>query len=435
MKQIVAIAFLLATGLLARFAPAATHPSVDPEPTARPNVIVLIVDDLGYDDVGFHGGAVRTPVIDRMARTGLELTRFYAYPVCAPSRAAIMTGRTLERMGETKNLLYDGGLSLDERLMPQAFGDAGYQTWLVGKWHLGGSVNPAHLPHRRGFDTFYGFLGGTVDAYEHVQPRRQIPDWQRNGEQIREQGYCTDLLTDEAVRLIEGRDDERPFFLVLSFRAVHRPLQPPPGTTADGMSRRALYVAMVEHLDQAIGRVIETLEREAITEKTLLLFLSDNGGRQAPRGAASNAPWRGGKRTMLEGGIRVPAVLSWPGVIEGNRRSDQPISVLDIFPTLAAAAHVDPGVAQPLDGVNLWPALMRGEIVERPPLAISHDGAAVIDGRWKLIRKPNGRLVLYDLEDDVREETNLAAARPDVVERLFPLLPSPRPLVSDAAAD
>jgi arylsulfatase A-like enzyme len=117
-KQIVAIAFLLATGLLARFAPAATHPSVDPEPTARPNVIVLIVDDLGYDDVGFHGGAVRTPVIDRMARTGLELTRFYAYPVCAPSRAAIMTGRTLERMGETKNLLYDGGLSLDERLMP-----------------------------------------------------------------------------------------------------------------------------------------------------------------------------------------------------------------------------------------------------------------------------------------------------------------------------
>jgi arylsulfatase A-like enzyme len=436
LKHVITIACLVAAGILVCSAAAATRPSVDLGPTTRPNVIILIVDDLGYEDVGFNGGAVRTPVIDRLARTGLELTRFYTYPVCAPSRAALMTGRTLERMGETKNLLQDGGLSLDEHLMPQAFSDAGYQTWLVGKWHLGGFEDPAHLPHRRGFDTFYGFLGGTIDAYAHVHPQRRIADWQHNGEQLREQGYCTDLLTAEAVRLIEGRDDERPFLLVLSFRAVHAPLQPPPGTIADGMSGRALYVAMLEYLDQAIGRVIEALEREAVRERTLVLFLSDNGGRQPPGGVASNAPWRGGKNRVLEGGIRVPAVLCWPGVIEGGRRSDLPISVLDVFPTLAAAAHVDPGVAQPLDGVCLWPAIARAEIVERPPIAISHVASVVIDGRWKLIRnKPRGALALYDLASDVRERNNLAVVHPEIVERLSRLLPAPRPLVPDTDDD
>ncbi len=401
-----------------------------------PNVVLIVADDLGWNDVGYHGSEIRTPNIDQIASRGVELDRFYVYPTCSPTRSALLTGRSALRTGITRPItgFTEGGLPLDEKLLPEFFRDAGYQTFLVGKWHLGGS-RAEYFPQNRGFDHFYGFLSGFVDYYDHSFIGGI--DWQRNGRTLREEGYATDLITDEAVRLLRERDPERPTFLLVAYGAPHGP-QAAPQQDVDRYAEiededRRVYAAMVHRMDVGIGRILETLAKQELRDDTLVLFMSDNGGGGV--GLASfvphssdgrNDPLRNGKASPYEGGIRVPAALWWPGVLDGGRKSAQVISVHDLLPTLAEASQIPVGDHKPLDGESRWSELRGGAPVARGPFAVNSVGtAAVIDGNWKLVKLPDLPILgfgagseLYDLKEDPREEHDLASAHPRVVERL-----------------
>jgi arylsulfatase A-like enzyme len=404
-------------------------------PSDRLNVVYIMPDDLGWADVGFHHlSEIRTPNIDRLVSEGVELDRFYGCPVCSPSRACAMTGRSPMRYGmiyEVVRPWQTHGIPQNERLLPQAFREARYQTWMVGKWHLG-LWNRKLVPNQRGFDHFYGFLTGDIDYFEHT--REHSVDWQRNGKTVREPGYSTDLLAAEAVRLIEQRDRSRPFFLYLPFNAPHQPLMAPQRlirSYADisDPSRRT-YAAMVTSLDEGIGRVKDALDRTGASNNTLIIFHSDNGG-QTKKGAV-NLPLRAGKSTVFEGGIRVPAFVHAPGLLSAGQKSQQVLTNLDMFPTLTAAAGVKPGNSLPFDGRNLWQALTSGEIAHREDLffAIGERGYwrhAVFHGPWKLVlekKQANFREnppdppeipMLFRIEEDPYEKRNLADAHPDIV--------------------
>ncbi|MCP5119443.1 MAG: sulfatase-like hydrolase/transferase, partial [bacterium] len=258
-------------------------------------------------DGGYHGSEIRTPHIDSIASRGIKLERFYAYPMCSPTRAALLTGRSAVELGVHGPISPRAphGLPTDEHLLPQAFKNAGYQTYMTGKWHLGlGHVN--YFPQNRGFDHFYGHLGPSLDYFSRIIAGGL--DWQRNGATVREEGYTTELLTAEAVKLIRERDQDRPLLLYVTFNAVHAPLQAPQAYVDRYPNienpRRRTYAAMTTAMDDGIGRILATLDAEKITADTLILFISDNGGG---RGAASNVPLRSGKGSIFEGGIRVPA--------------------------------------------------------------------------------------------------------------------------------
>lgn len=372
---------------------------------------------------------VETPNIDRIVSEGLELDRYYSYPICGPTRVGLMTGRNPIRLGATGNFKEEEpGLDLGEHLMPQSFKAAGYQTFCLGKWHLGGFVDAAYLPHKRGFDHFYGHLHGSTDPYRHTMPSTGQPDWQRNGVQVNETGkYCTSLLADEAVKLLKNRDKSGPVFLYMPFHAVHTPLREPPAPkarkyAAKGVKdqRRQILAAMVEAMDAAIGRVLDTIDAEGVREDTLVLFASDNGGAE-DKGGASNDPLRGGKGQLWEGGIRVPAAIRWPGVLTAGRKSHQVITVMDWFPTLTAALGVKALNERPFDGKNLWPVLS-GQKNESPAEAVvfSRSGEnAILDGEWKLIeQRQTNQSYLFRIFEDPREERDLSAKHPEVAAEL-----------------
>lgn len=397
------------------------------EPTpSKPNIVLFIADDLGWGDPGFRGGEGVTPNLDRLAARSVALSRLYAHPACAPSRASIMTGRTLASMGIHGNLKEAGQLPLDEHLMPEAFRAGGYQTWLVGKWHLGGADNEAQLPHRRGFDHFYGFVGGSIDSFTHVNPRTNRIDWQRNGEPLHEDGYSTTLLQDEALRLLAARDPDRPFLLVVSFNAVHGPYRAPGHLKRkyrDVNDRpRRRYLAMLEAMDLAIGRVLNELD-EIRDRDAVVLFLNDNGG---PARAARNAPWRGAKRSVFEGGIRVGGLISRPGVLPEGKSLEQPCTVMDIFPTLAEAAGIDLPAELALDGTSIWSAVRSGTVIPRPGMTVGHKGRfAVFQDPYKLVVVDDLPPRLYDLKTDPLEATDIARQHPDLVRRLLQQVPAP----------
>lgn len=404
----------------------------------RLNVVYIMADDLGWADVGYHHlSSIRTPNIDRLVGEGVELDRFYGCPVCSPSRACVLTGRSPMRYGMIYDVVrpwHTYGIPQNERLLSEAFGDAGYQTWMVGKWHLG-QWNARMVPNSRGFDHFYGFLTGEIDYFTHA--REKSVDWQRNGKTVHETGYTTDLLADEAVRLIESRDRGRPFFLYLPFNAPHQPLMAPPDLIASYAQisdpKRRTYAAMVTALDHAIGRVRDAIERSGAAQNTLIIFHSDNGG-QTKQGAV-NLPLRAGKSTAFEGGIRVPAFLHCPGVLPSGVCSRQVITNLDMFPTLAAAADIEPGNSQQFDGRDLWSVLAKNGSTPREDLffAIGERGYwrhAVLHGPWKLVLEkqeatfrenasdPPEKAFLFRIEEDPFEKNNLAAVHPDVVQDL-----------------
>jgi arylsulfatase B len=410
----------------------------DPGGNRGLNIVYMMADDLGWADVGYHHlSPIRTPNIDRMVSEGLELDRFYGCPVCSPSRACALTGRSPMRYGMIYDVVrpwHTYGIPQNERLLSEAFHDAGYQTWMVGKWHLG-QWNARMVPNARGFDHFYGFLTGEIDYFKHT--REKSVDWQRNGKTVREQGYSTDLLANEAVRLIESRDRSRPFFLYLPFNAPHQPLMAPPDLIATYAQisdpQRRTYAAMVTSLDQAIGRVRQAIESSGAAENTLIVFHSDNGG-QTKQGAV-NLPLRAGKSTTFEGGIRVPAFLHCPGMLPGGVRSRQLIANLDMFPTLASAAGIEPGNLQQFDGSDLWSVLANNRSTPRKDLffAVGERGCwrhAVLHGPWKLVLEkpeaahrenaadPPEKAFLFRIEEDPFEKNNLAAAYPDVVRDL-----------------
>ena len=271
----------------------------------KPNVLVIVSDDEGWGDIGWNNPEVKTPCLNRLAEEGVRLDRFYANPICSVTRAALMTGMHTLRTG-VENF---SGLDLKYQTLPQVLREAGYQTWMCGKWHLGGDrenslSGPEYLPTARGFDHHYGLLGGAVDYYTHMKPRTQELDWWRNGKPVEEKGYSTDLLADEAIGLIQKRDKQRPFFLYLAFNAIHGPISAPPGVGDERRSRgRPTLLQAMSGLDTATGRVLEELDKQGIRKDTLVIFFSDNGGDLTK--GSTNLSLREGKGTVFEGEIVV----------------------------------------------------------------------------------------------------------------------------------
>lgn len=422
---------LLLLGLM----PAIGHAANVAPVASKPNLLVIAADDLGYADVGFNGGKiVPTPNLDRLAATGVRLTDFRAAPMCSPTRAGLLTGRWPLRFGIMRAVVPPWsrhGLPQEENTLPELLAPVGYeQRGIVGKWHLG-HARREFLPLNHGFTRFYGHYNGAIDYFTHERDGER--DWHHDERTVREEGYATDLLGAEAARFVREAPAGKPWFLYLPFNAPHSPFQAKPEDLQKyahlKQPNRRAYAAMVDCLDQAIGRVLAAVEARADATNTLVLFFSDNGG--IPRVGSSNHPWRGAKLTVYEGGTRVCAAIRWPaGGLSGGKRFAGRIGYIDVLPTLLAAAGVKP--PGNLDGINFLPAL-RGEnqLPARPWFSYIHQSedahASVHEGRWKLVAHGDffaaepaiaPALELYDLEADPGEQTDVAAKHPDVVARL-----------------
>jgi len=400
-------------------APAEVKPAAAPAPTpaatsgtAQPNILLLVVDDLGWGDVGFHGGTVPTPAIERLTKEGMELQRFYVYPVCSPTRAALISGQMPRRFGVTAVMGPGQTLPVGMTTLPGTLRSAGYTTSLIGKWHLG---KGASIPSNYGFDHFYGFLGPQIDYFQHTDQRGNL-DWQRDGTTLQETGYSTTLIADEAIRQIGQRDPKKPFFIEVTFNAPHVPQSAPEEIVKKyaSLGDRATGAAVIDAMDAGIGRVLDALDQQHLRDNTLVVFFSDNG---ATRRLGSNGVLRAGKDTPYEGGIHTPAAIRWPGHIPAGHPTLMPVSVQDLFPTLTAAAGVKNEAK--LDGANVWPALHEGHVESRPPFAIATADIALIDGDWKLIEWSTGERALYNLAKDLSETTDQLAAQPDIAKRLI----------------
>jgi arylsulfatase A-like enzyme len=402
-------------------------------PAPRPHVLYVVADDLGWKDVGFHGSDIKTPTLDRLAAGGVRFEQFYAQPMCTPTRAALMTGRYPFRYGlQTAVILsaHTYGLPTDEWLLPQALKQAGYETAIVGKWHLGHG-DRKYWPNQRGFDHQYGPLLGEIDYFTHEQ--HGVLDWFRDGVPVREPGYSTTLLGNEAVRLVETHDPGKPLFLYLAFNAPHSPYQAPPEAQARyasiaDPSRRA-YAAQVTALDEQVGRVLAALERRGMLKDTVVVFQGDNGGTRnkmfAGEGDMSkvvipcdNGPFRDGKGSLYEGGTRVPAFVTWPGHVPSGGVVPGMVHTVDMYPTLLGLAGGKPG-AKPLDGLDMWPTIADGKPSPRTEVVYNVEPfrAAIRQGDWKLVwRTPlPSAPELYDVARDPSEKQDVAARHPDKV--------------------
>ncbi len=437
----VVLPFVLACGyLLAGRWPASSQEHVGDD---RPNILVILVDDLGYRDVGFHGAAeIETPHIDRLARAGVIFSNGYvAHPICSPSRAGLMTGRYPSRFGMEINLTHapfdeHHGLPLDEPTVAGYLREAGYRTGMVGKWHLGAA--PAFHPLNRGFEYFYGFTGGghdyfRVDVTESPLDEYLLPLNDGRGASGFS-GYLTDALTDRAIDFVAA-DREEPFFLYLSYNAPHVPLQAPAETVrkyrhVDDEKRRR-YLAMIDSLDHNVGRIVAALQAAGRWENTLTFFLSDNGGAsEAEAGWADNRPLRNGKGSLFEGGIRVPFAASWPARWPRETTFEPMVISLDIAATALALAGAAAAADTPLDGVNLDP-FMRGAASGVPHEALfwatdriknAGVGYAVRTADAKLVKdRLAERPALFDLRADPGETRDRLAEDPDTAARLAAL--------------
>lgn len=389
----------------------------------RPNVLLIFTDDQGYAEAGCYGLTdVPTPHIDSLAELGVRFTDGYvSAPVCSPSRAGLLTGRYQQRFGHEHNPgnSREAGLPLTERTMADYFRAAGYATGLVGKWHLG--MTEALHPMSRGFGEFFGFLHGGHDYLVPDRPRRMKDPILRGREPAGEKAYLTDAFGREAVEFIR-RHHARPWFLYLSFNAVHAPLQakPPDLQRFEHIedTKRRTYAGMLHAMDRSIGLVLDELKKNGTARDTLIFFISDNGG-PTKQTTSSNAPLRGHKGQVWEGGIRVPFLLRWDGRVPAGKVVKHPVSALDVLPTALAAAGIVPEKPPAFDGVDLLPYLA-GERKAAP-----HEALFWRMGRQSAVRAGNYKLVdirgakgLYDLSADVGESKDLSASQPGVVERL-----------------
>ncbi|MCH2111559.1 MAG: sulfatase-like hydrolase/transferase, partial [Planctomycetes bacterium] len=396
-----------------------------------PNILLVVTDDLGWGDLGFRGSPAQTPHLDRLSEEGALLNRCYAQPLCTPTRVALLTGNMPVRYGLQYRPLrpWDRhGLPKSASLLPEKLQAAGYQTALIGKWHLGHGA-PEHHPLRRGFDSFYGMMTGAHDYWTHE--RGGALDWQRNGSSLHEEGYSTTLLGLEAERFVRRAGERsQPWFLYLAFNAPHTPLQAPQERvdrlTGIVGERRATYLAMVEEMDAALGRVLSALDETKQTKETLVVFLNDNGGARIE--GATNKPLRGGKGTAFEGGIRVPGMVRWPNSIPAGNH-EQLIHPTDWTPTLLTAAGATVS-ADEFDGENLLEALQTNHPVSKSNQffgTISEYGwfLAIIDGETKYVRRTlnDGRSFerLFDLSTDLGEDNDLSKEQPDTLARLATL--------------
>ena len=378
--------------------------------TTKPNVVIIIADDLGWNDIGTRNPKIVTPNLVKLAKEGVELQRFYGYPVCSPARAGLLTGVLPRRLGLV-NIIMPGqaGITKATPALPAKLKSAGYTTSLVGKWHLG-NQNPSSAV---GFEHFYGFMGGEVDYLKHTDMRGKL-DWQRDGKQIEETGYTTYLFADEASKQIRNRDKAKPFFLQVAFNAPHVELAAPEDLVAKHKSD-GLYGAVVEGLDVGIGRILTTLDEQGLRDNTLVIFVSDNG---APRRTGSNAPLRGYKGSVDEGGIRTPAIVRWPKRVPAGVKLDQPIAIIDLFPSIAAALNLPLNAELKIDGVNQWPAIAGGKTLPRPPFLVASSDIALFDGDWKLVETNAGQRALYNLKADISEAKDLLVTQPEQAAKL-----------------
>ncbi|MCS7044793.1 MAG: sulfatase-like hydrolase/transferase [Gemmataceae bacterium] len=416
--------------------------AADTRGTVKPNILVIVVDDLGYGDIGVHGGkAVPTPHIDKLARSGIRCTNGYvSSPYCSPTRAGLLTGRYQTRFGHEFNPHVGAedklGLPLGLRTIADWLRAAGYATGMVGKWHLG--FSQAHHPQARGFDEYFGFL---VGAHNYALRRDAEPKFTssmafnvllRGKEPVKVDGFATGVFTDEAIHFMK-RHKDRPWFLYLAYNAVHTPLEIDPALQqrlpeqVTDSTRRG-YLALLLGLDDAIGRVLAYLQESGAAENTLVVFLSDNGGSTTAPFFAYNAAWngplRGGKGQTLEGGIRVPFFLSWPGKLPANQTYDRPVIALDILPTACSLAGAK--IPADVDGVDLMPYLL-GQKQTAP-----HDALywrfgpqkAIRKGDWTLVdwrdfeKKTNSGWQLFNLANDLGQKNDLAAKHPEIVTEL-----------------
>ena len=406
----------------------------------RPNFVIIFVDDLGYNDVGYNGATeIETPNIDRLADEGMIFSNGYVvHPLCGPSRAGLMTGRYPARFGMEYNVAYapldEGhGLPVEEKTIASYLNEAGYRTGLVGKWQLGAA--PAFHPLNRGFDYFYGFLGGAHDYFriDLTRPGTDYLPLNENRGATGLDGYLTDALTDRAVSFVKERREE-PFFLYLAYNAPHAPLQAPE-VLLERYSHiededRRLYLAMVDSLDHNVGRVLDALEQADARDNTVIFFLSDNGGVSPATHPgldwADNSPFRKGKESFYEGGIRVPFVASWPAEWPSGEIFEPIVSSLDIAATTVALAGSASDPDRPLDGVNLDPFL-QGETAGVPHEALFWRQSsrtpgltkfAIRSGEVKLVKESSGGEVqLFNLTqnpgetDDLIDKDAVTAAR------------------------
>ncbi|MEC8651492.1 MAG: sulfatase-like hydrolase/transferase, partial [Planctomycetota bacterium] len=388
----------------------------------RPNVIVVMADDMGYGDSSVYGGWIETPGLARMAKEGMTFTDFHSSGVvCSPTRAGLVTGRYQERCGipgvvnaDPKHPDHQRGLAAEERTFAEALRGAGYATGLFGKWHLG--YAPEHNPTRHGFDEFRGFVSGNIDYHSHLD-RMGTADWYHGEGLVEREGYLTELVTEDAVDFIE-RHADRPFCLYVAHGAVHSPIQAKDSGAFRGAdkvqrpngdrARDDTVRGMMASLDESVTRILDALREEKIAQRTLVLFFSDNGGARHMR----NDPLRGGKGTVWEGGHRVPAIAWWPGTIQKGSKSAALCSSLDVMPTMFEVAGLDAPVDRPFDGESLLPRLQgvkRGDARQLFWL-----GRAMREGRWKLVEQGE-KALLFDVSEDIGERRDVAGEHPDRV--------------------
>ncbi|MBN2270113.1 MAG: sulfatase [Sedimentisphaerales bacterium] len=394
----------------------------------RPNIVLIMADDLGYGDVGCYGGTwIRTPNIDALAAGGMRFTDYHSNgAVCSPTRAALLTGRYQQRCGIEEVVFAKGpsretGMPLSEMTFAEVLQGKGYVTGIFGKWHLG--YNVEFNPAKQGFDEFRGYVSGNVDYHSHFDGAG-IEDWWKDSEKVPEQGYVTDLITKHAIDFIE-RHKDKPFCLYLPHEAPHYPYQgrkdPVERLGGDKINVRTkrqdiprAYKEMVEAMDEGIGRVVETVKRLGLERKTFIFFCSDNGATKD----GSNGPLNGFKASLWEGGHRVPAVAYWPGKIKAATTCNQTVLGMDVFPTMASITSSELPAGLKLDGVDLSGVLFESEsLPERTVFWRYRKQKAVRKGPWKLLVQGSDAK-LFNLDADLGEEKDLAGDKPEIVTML-----------------
>jgi arylsulfatase A-like enzyme len=398
----------------------------------KPDIVYILSDDQGSYDVGWRGSEIKTPNLDKLARSGARLDQFYVQPLCSPTRAALMTGRYPMRYGLQVGVILptaDYGLPREERMLPEALRQVGYTTAICGKWHLG-SVDKTYWPDHRGFDHWYGFLFGMTDYFTHT--RSGNLDWWRDGQPNHDQGYTTELIGREAAKLIRNQSTNKPLFLYVPFNAVHYPFQVPEKYKepyAHLQEPRRTYAGMTAAMDEAIGNIVAAIDETGRRKNTLIIFSSDNGGYK-PGTVTSNGPLRGGKGTLYEGGVQTCAFATWENHIKAGSAVKAMTHMVDWYPTLLTLTGASLKQKSPLDGKNIWPCLTAGAPSPHDELLLNStpDHGAIRVGDWKLVlhgnqaeSKPDGKskkqkrkatsetkVELYNLADDLSETNNLA---------------------------
>ena len=422
---------------------------------SSPNILIILADDLGWNDVSYHGSEIKTPYIDKLISSGVELDRFYVQPTCSPTRAELMTGKSAMRLGITRPISKNQklGLGLEEKILPQYLKELNYSTYLLGKWHLGSYI-PDYFPTRRGFDYFYGYLTGGIGYWDHTHGGGH--DWQRNEVGLREDGYVTQLIKNDTLKIINDHDFTNPIFLNVNFGAPHIPNEAPEESVLKFSyiedETRRLHAAMIHEMDNAIGEIIAALEKENVLKNTIVMFASDNGGLTPdvklnpsflaiPKkigvcetknkfgikifqwicenysGGSSNKPLPEGKMSVSEGGIRVPAVIWWPGKFEYSK-SENFITMMDVLPTILDLINYKNEIE--VDGESRVSSLNDNDNSESSKYVVTNiinDKYAVIEMPYKLITSADGDQ-LYNILDDPSENLNIASENQEIVLEL-----------------